>query len=45
MSMMEPKDNKTRSLEGVPELPRELTDAFEVIARQYAPVLKALARY
>lgn len=43
--MMEQKKRKTPPLDEVPELPRELTMAFEEIARAYAPVLKALSKY
>lgn len=43
--MMEPKTRKYRSIEELPEPPAEMVAECERIARQLAPVLKALSKY
>lgn len=42
---MESKLRKYKSVDELPELPPELQREFEKIARAYAPVLKALAKF
>lgn len=42
---MEPKTRKYKSMDDLPELPPEMLAECERIAKMYAPVLKALAKY
>ena len=42
---MEPNPRKYKSFDELPELPPEMLEAAERIAKLYAPVLKALAKY
>jgi hypothetical protein len=43
--MMDPKPRKFKSLDELPEPPAQMMADCERIARQYASVLKALAKY